>query len=106
MTDREKIVKELYDLRRYLENKEWSDNRVDRQAAKVYWQTVTDAIAMLKEQEVLLKRAYELLADMGLDFFCEDLICNDGWCDDHCTTNGTTPECIERWLRKQISEGR
>ena len=136
MTYREKIVKELYDLRRYLEDKEWSDNRVDRRTAKVYWQTVTDAIAMLKEQEtvehaldvlrkngwkeeetcekctllkeqeVLLKRAYELLADMDLDFFCEDLICNDGWCDDHCTTNGTTPECIERWLRKQISEGR
>ena len=51
MTDREKIVKELYDLRRYLEDKEWSDNRVDRRTAKVYWQTVTDAIAMLKEQE-------------------------------------------------------
>ena len=64
-----------------------------------------DALAMLKEQKALLNKAYELLADMGLDFFCEDLICNDGWCDDHCTTNGTTPECIERWLRKQIEEG-
>ena len=106
MTDREKVVKGLLNLRRYLEDKEWSDNRVDRRTARFYWQTVTDVIAMLKEQEVLLKRAYELLADMDLDFFCEDLICNDGWCDDHCTTNGTTPECIERCLRKQISEGR
>ena len=51
MTDREKIVKELYDLRRYLEDKEWSDNRVDRRAANEYWETVTDAMSLLKEQD-------------------------------------------------------
>lgn len=63
MADREKVVKGLYDLRRYLEDKEWSDNRTDRQATNVYWQTVTDAIAMLKEQDpvapVLVGRMWE-----------------------------------------------
>ena len=69
-------------------------------------QLMRDALALLKEQGALLNKAYELLADMGLDFFCDDLMCDDGWCDEHCTTNGTTPECVDRWLRKQISEGR
>ena len=63
------------------------------------------ALALLKEQEALLNKAYELLVDMEMDCFCDDLTCDDGWCDEHCTTNGPTPECIERWLRKQIEEG-
>ena len=97
MPDREKVIGDLEGLT-WDDLHEWHSDSEVRQIAK-------DAIELLKEQEVLLKRAYELLADMDLDFFCEDLICNDGWCDDHCTTNGTTPECIERWLRKQIEEG-
>lgn len=65
-----------------------------------------DALVLLREQETLLNKAYELLADMEMDFFCDDLMCDDGWCDEHCTTNGQTPECIERWFRKQILKGR
>ena len=57
MTDRDKVVKGLIDLRRYFEDKEWSDNRMDRQAAKVYWQTATDAIALLKEQKAVKPRS-------------------------------------------------
>ena len=53
MTDNERVVKELRDLRRYFEDKEWSDNRADRRSAKVYWQTVTDALAVLKAQEAM-----------------------------------------------------
>lgn len=67
--------------------------------------TAKDALFLLKEQEALLNKAYELLVDMEMDCFCDDLTCDDGWCDEHCTTNGPTPECIERWLRKQIEEG-
>lgn len=56
MSDMEKVKKGLRDLRRYIEDREWSDNREDMQAAKVYWQTVTDAIELLKEQEELLRK--------------------------------------------------
>ena len=63
MPDREKIIIGLRDLRRYLEDKNWSDNRADRRAAEEYWQTVTDAMSLLKEQEpvapVLVGRMWE-----------------------------------------------
>ena len=48
MTDKEKLVKELRDLRRYLEDKEWSDNKEDRKAASLYFETVTNAINFIK----------------------------------------------------------
>ena len=48
MPDREKVIKGLHDLRRYLEDKEWSDK-----TAGLYWETVTDTITMLKEQEAV-----------------------------------------------------
>lgn len=46
MADREKVIKGLYDLRRYLEDKEWSDK-----TAGLYWDTVVNAEKLLKEQE-------------------------------------------------------
>ena len=48
MPDREKVIKGLHDLRRYLEDKEWSDK-----TAGLYLETVTDTITMLKEQEAV-----------------------------------------------------
>ena len=63
MSDREKIIIGLRDLRRYLEDKNWSDNRADRRAAEEHWETVTDAISLLKGQEpvapVLVGRMWE-----------------------------------------------
>ena len=59
MIDREKVKKGLRDLRRYIEDMEWSDNREDRQAANVYWQTVTDAIELLKKQEAVKPKCKE-----------------------------------------------
>ena len=56
MIDRGKVKKRLRDLRRYIEDREWSDNREDRQAAKVYWQAVTDAIELLKEQDTEIRQ--------------------------------------------------
>lgn len=50
MPDRKKTINGLHDLRRYLEDKEWSDNRSDRRAG-AYVETVIDAIDLLKEQE-------------------------------------------------------
>ncbi len=46
MTDREKVIKELHDARRYLENKEWSDR-----GASPHIDAINDALAILKEQE-------------------------------------------------------
>lgn len=51
--DREKVIKGLRDLRRYIEDMEWSDDREDRRAATDYWQAVTDAITLLKEHEAV-----------------------------------------------------
>lgn len=46
MQDREIVIKGLKDLRRYLEDKEWSDKK-----AGAYFETITDAIDLLKKQE-------------------------------------------------------
>ena len=45
--NREKVIKELHDARRYLENKEWSDR-----GASPHIDAINDAIALLKEQDV------------------------------------------------------
>ena len=44
--DREKVIKELHDARRYLEDKEWSDR-----GASPHIDSINDALALLKEQE-------------------------------------------------------
>lgn len=81
MPDREKVIKGLCDLRRYLEDKEWSDNRVDRKIAKTYWQTVTEAIELLKEREPL---AIRMIDNFGAIKFgccptCNAIINNRGY---------------------------
>ena len=47
--DREKVIKELRDARRYLEDKEWSDR-----CASPHIDAINDALELLKEQESLL----------------------------------------------------
>ena len=69
MSDRETVKKGLRDLRRYLEDREWSDNREDRQAATDYWQAVTDALALLKEQDAVEPYSH-LTEDFDLYFTC------------------------------------
>ncbi len=46
MPDREKVIKELHDARRYLEDKEWSDR-----GASPHIDAINDALALLQEQE-------------------------------------------------------
>ena len=65
---------------------------------------ISDAIALLKEHEALLNKACETIADMDFECFCDDLMCDDGWCEENCKTSGTQPKCIERWLRKQAEQ--
>jgi len=48
--DREKIIKSVHDARRYLEDKEWVDKSVG-----VHIDALNDAIALLKEQEEVIK---------------------------------------------------
>ena len=47
--DREKVIKELHDARRYLEDKEWSDR-----GASPHIDAINDALALLKEQETVV----------------------------------------------------
>lgn len=51
--DREKVIKELHDARRYLENKEWSDR-----GASPHIDAINNALELLKEQDELLKHEY------------------------------------------------
>lgn len=44
--DREKVIKELHDARRYLEDKEWSDR-----GASPHIDAINNALDLLKEQE-------------------------------------------------------
>ena len=49
--DREKVIKELHDARRYLEDKEWSDR-----CASPHIDAINDALALLKEQETEIRQ--------------------------------------------------
>lgn len=53
MLDREKVIKGVYDARRYLEDREWVDRSVG-----VHIDALNDALATLKEQGELLKHEY------------------------------------------------
>ena len=55
MPDREKVIKELHDARRYLEDKEWSDRDVSP-----HIDAINNALAMLKEQEAVEKKFCEV----------------------------------------------
>ena len=46
--NKENIIKELHDARRYLEDKEWSDR-----CASSHIDAINNALALLKEQEVV-----------------------------------------------------
>ena len=46
MPDKEKVIKELCDARRYLEDKEWFDR-----GASPHIDAINDALALLDEQE-------------------------------------------------------
>ena len=48
--DREKVIKELHDARRYLEDKEWSDR-----GASPHIDAINDALAILKEQKAIVR---------------------------------------------------
>lgn len=48
--DREKVIKELHDARRYLEDKEWADR-----GASPHIDAINDVLALLKEQESIIE---------------------------------------------------
>ena len=84
--------------------KEITDHEYEGWLTTPQYQAVHDAIDLLKEYEALLNKACETIADMDFECFCDDLMCDDGWCEENCKTSGTQPECIERWLRKQVEQ--
>jgi len=57
MPDREKVIKELHDARRYLEDKEWSDR-----GASPHIDAINDVLALLKEQEAVEPKAIRMNA--------------------------------------------
>ncbi len=63
MPDREKVVKGLHKLRRYLEDKEWSDDRTDKRAGE-YVETVIDVVALLKAQEEKIRSLEQTIEDV------------------------------------------
>lgn len=94
MVDREKVIKETEDGIAFAESRGFGGLA----------DTMRNALALLKEQEALLNKACETIADMDFEYFCDDLMCDDGWCEENCKTSGTQPKCIERWLRKQVEQ--
>jgi len=54
MAGREKVIKDLHDARRYLEDKEWSDR-----GASPHIDAINDALALLKEQEKIKEHFIE-----------------------------------------------
>lgn len=48
MADREKVIKELHEARRYLEDKEWSDR-----GASPHIDAINNALDLLKEEEAV-----------------------------------------------------
>ena len=58
-----------------------------------------EIIKALNEQDALLAKIYSVVADLGIDYPCDDLIQDDDWCEEHCGCRGTKPECIERWFK-------
>lgn len=51
MPDMEKVIEELHDARRYLEDKEWSDR-----GASPHIDAINDALALLKEQNAEIRQ--------------------------------------------------
>ena len=73
MMDREKVIKELHDARRYLEDKEWSDR-----GASPHIDAINDALAMLKEQEATIKRQQDVINIMASEQYDDYPLCKDG----------------------------
>ena len=65
MIDMEKVIKELHDARRYLEDKEWSDR-----GASQHIDAINNAIALLKEQDKLVN-VDKLREKLGFAESCE-----------------------------------
>lgn len=77
--DREKVIKELHDVRRYLEDKEWSDR-----GASPHIDAINDALALIKEQEEQKRKWLQTIADTQLaisptGYESEDELAKRGW---------------------------
>lgn len=71
MPDREKVIKRLYDARRYLEDKEWYDRE-----ASPHIDSINDVLALLKEQEAVKPKVSCTEQRCGN---CNKIIEMDGW---------------------------
>jgi len=65
--DKEKVIKELHDARRYLEDKEWSDRD-----ASPHIDALNDALALLKKQEAV----EPTLIREGWNKYYNDYVCS------------------------------
>ena len=81
-TDREKVIKELHDARRYLEDKEWSDR-----GASPHIDAINDALALLKEQKaktvIKIAKRFNDCDLTGFCPFCHRPLIKD-WAEKYC----------------------
>lgn len=104
MADREKVIDGLEMLRFFNQRagrELWTDKPHGIQETDIANADAifADAITLLKEQDALLNKIYNEVSEWGIDSPCDDLVCDDGWCEEHCGATGTKPECIERWFK-------
>lgn len=48
-----------------------------------------------------------VMENFNLEFICDELTCDDGWCGEHCSYAEAQPECIYRYIeRRKAGNGR
>ena len=45
----------------------------------------------------------QVLAEYQPDWICDELVCEDGWCENHCKSSWDK-ECLMRYYNKHFSE--
>lgn len=45
-----------------------------------------------------------VLAEYQPDWICDELICEDGWCEKHCAKTSWDRNCFKRYYEKHFSE--
>ena len=72
--DMEKVIKELHDARRYLEDKEWSDR-----GASPHIDAINNALELLKEQDGEKKRIMKVIWETLHEGLSIDTVADQDW---------------------------
>lgn len=100
MADMENIISAIEKAKK--QSEKYAEDKI-----LVSFEAADRIIDQLKETEKMLEKACETLAEFNPDFICEVLLFDYSWCEDHCiacSADVTNPECVKRYLKKQIEE--